>query len=118
MMEERRQAQRRFAVWFGSCHVQGEPPELWRDCGVFDFSTIGVGMDFRHPRVSELVGLRISVRLPVGASVDMTFTGQVRNAKSGPEGIVRAGLEFFDLSEDELYVIDLLELGSLETSTA
>lgn len=112
-MEDRRRAQRQSAVWIGSCHIQGEPSELWRDCGVFDFSTVGVGMDFRHPGTCEFVGRRISVRLPVGASVDMTFTGQIRNAKPGPDGIVRAGVEFPSLSEDELYVIDLLELGSL-----
>ena len=44
----------------------------------------------------------------------MTFTGHVRNAKPGPDRIVRAGVEFFGLSEDELYVIDLLELGAFE----
>jgi len=100
----------------GSCHVEGEPSDRWRDCGVFDFSTYGVGMDFRHPEADDLVGRRMSVRLPVGTSVDLTFTGEVRNLKSGPDGIVRAGIEFFGLSEDELYVIDLLQLGSLNGS--
>jgi PilZ domain len=115
-MKERRRAERLPAVWMGSCHIEGDSSDLWRECGVFDFSTLGVGMDIRHPGSSELVGRRISVRLPVGGSVDMTFTGQVRNAKAGPDRIVRAGIEFFGLSEDELYVIDLLELGSLSGS--
>ena len=115
-MEDRRRAQRQPAVWMGSCHVEGEPTDLWRDCGVFDFSTLGVGMDFRYPDAPDLVGRHISVRLPVGTSVELTFTGEVRNLKSGPDGIVRAGIEFFGLSEDELYVIDLLELGTLNTS--
>jgi len=115
-MEDRRRAQRQPAVWMGSCHVEGEPTDLWRDCGVFDFSTFGVGMDFRYPDAAHLVGRRMSVRLPVGTSVELTFTGEVRNLKSGPDGIVRAGIEFFGLSEDELYVIDLLELGTLNTS--
>jgi len=114
-MEDRRRAQRQPAVWMGSCHVEGEPTDLWRDCGVFDFSTFGVGMDFRYPDAAHLVGRRMSVRLPVGTSVELTFTGEVRNLKSGPDGIVRAGIEFFGLSEDELYVIDLLELGTLNT---
>ena len=114
-MEDRRQAQRQPAVWMGSCHVEGDSSDLWRECGIFDFSTLGVGMDFRHPGSSDLVGRRISVRVPVGDSVEMTFTGHVRNAKPGPDRIVRAGIEFFGLSEDELYVIDLLELSSLNT---
>jgi len=101
----------------GSCHVEGESSHQWRDCGVFDFSTLGVGMDFRHPGSSDLVGRRISLRLPVGDSVDMTLTGEVRNVRPGPDGIVRAGIEFVGLSEDELYIIDLMELGSLSTSS-
>jgi hypothetical protein len=69
-------------------------------------------MDFRHSGSSDLVGRRISVRLPVGGSIDMTLTGDVRNAKPGPDGIVRVGIEFLGLSEDELYIVDLLELTS------
>jgi hypothetical protein len=96
----------------GSCHVEGESPELWRDCGVFDFSTLGVGMDLRHPASTGLVGHRISVRLPVGDSIDMTVKGEVRNAKAGPDEIVRVGVEFDGLSEEELYIVDLLGVGA------
>jgi hypothetical protein len=110
----------------GFCHVEGESPNhvkgqssrLWRGCGVFDFSTLGVGMDFRHPYPSDLVGRRITVRLPVGGSFDITFTGEVRNTKAGPDEVVRVGIEFVGLSEDELYIVDLLELGSLTGSNA
>lgn len=112
-MENRRRAERQSAVWMGSCHVEGEPSHLWRDCGVFDFSGLGVGMDLRHPASTDLVGHRVSVRLPVGASMDITLTGEVRNAKAGPGGIVRAGVEFADLSETERSIVDLLELGSV-----
>ena len=73
---------------------------------------LGVGMDFRHPDPPDLVGRRITVRLPVGGSFDITFTGEVRNTKAGPDGVVRVGIEFVGLSEDELYIVDLLELGS------
>ena len=112
-MENRRRAQRQSAVWMGSCHVEGEPSHLWRDCGVFDFSSLGVGMDLRHPDSTDLVGHRVSVRLPVGASIDMTLTGEVRNAKAGPDGVVRAGIEFAGLSGTERSIVDLLELGSV-----
>jgi hypothetical protein len=112
-VENRRRAQRQSAVWMGSCHVEGEPSDLWRDCGVFDFSGLGVGMDLRHPGSTDLVGHRVSVRLPVGASIDMTLTGEVRNAKAGPDGIVRVGIEFSGLSDTERSIVDLLELGSV-----
>jgi len=122
-MEDRRREQRQSTVWMGFCHVEGESsglPEdessrLWRGCGVFDFSTLGVGMDFRHDDPADLVGRRISVRLSVGESIDIAFTGVMRNVKAGPDGIVRVGVEFVGLSEDELYIVDLLELGSLST---
>jgi hypothetical protein len=95
----------------GSCHVEGELSDLWRECGVFDFSSLGVGMDLRHAGSSDLVGRRVSVRLPVGASIDMTLTGEMRNAKAGPDGIVRAGIEFAGLSETERSIVNLLDLG-------
>lgn len=105
----RRRAQRQSAVWMGSCHIEGEPPDLWRDCGVFDFSNFGLGMDLRHP--SDLVGCRVSVRLPVGVSIDVNLTGEVRNAKPGPDGVVRVGIEFVGLSKTERSIVDLLNLG-------
>lgn len=108
-MENRRRAERQSAVWMGSCHVEGESSDEWQDCGVFDFSTLGVGMDLRHPSASDLLGRRISVRLPVGDSMDVTLTGEVRNAKPGPDGIVRAGVEFVGLLETERSIVDLLE---------
>ena len=115
-MENRRRAERQSAVWMGSCHVEGEPSDLWQDCGVFDFSSLGLGMDLRHPDSSDLVGRRVSVRLPVGASIDMTFTGEVRNAKAGPDGIMRAGVEFTGLSDTERAIVDLLDVGSVMRS--
>lgn len=108
-MENRRRADRQAAVWIGLCHVEGEPADEWRDCGVFDVSALGVGMDLRYPDSSDLLRRHISVRLPVGASVDMTLTGEVRNVKAGPDGIVRAGIEFVELSEAEGSLVDLLE---------
>ncbi|HSZ37834.1 MAG TPA: PilZ domain-containing protein [Acidimicrobiales bacterium] len=111
-MENRRRAQRQSAVWIGLCHVRGDSPEMWRDCGVFDLSALGVGMDLRHPDAAELVGRSVSVRLPIGVALDMTLTGEVRNAKNGPDGIVRMGMEFEDVSDTERSIVDLLERDS------
>ncbi len=108
-MENRRRAQRQPAVWMGSCHVEGESSDLWWECGVFDFSALGAGVDLRHPGGSDLVGRRLSVRLPVGDSIDVTLTGEVRNTKAGPDEIVRAGVEFVGLSETERSLVELLE---------
>jgi hypothetical protein len=47
----------------------------------------------------------------MGASIDVTLTGEVRNAKAGPEGVVRVGIEFVDLSKTERSIVDLLNLG-------
>jgi hypothetical protein len=112
-VENRRRAERQSAVWIGLCHVQGDPLELWRDCGVFDLSAFGVGMDLRHPDASALVGRSVSVRLPIGVSMDMTLTGDVRNAKEGPDGIVRIGVEFEDVSDTERSIVEFLERDSL-----
>ena len=112
----RRRAKRQSVVWVGSCHVEGEPSDLWRDCGAFDFSNFGLGMDLRYP--SDLVGCRVSVRLPVGASINVTITGEVRNTKAGPDGIVRVGIEFRGLSQTERSIVDLLDRGPGSSSSA
>ena len=93
----------------GTCHVAGDAPNLVRDCGIFDISTGGVGMDFHYGDPMRLEGRRISVRLPLGNSIEVAFTGEVRNVRAGPGGIVRAGLEFVDLEDSERSIVDLLD---------
>jgi hypothetical protein len=99
----------------GTCHVAGDAPNLVRDCGIFDISTLGVGMDFHYADPMRLEGRYISVRLPLGNSVEVAFTGEVRNVRPGPGGIVRAGLEFVDLGDSERSIVDLLEVDSAVT---
>ena len=108
-MQNRRRADRQPAIWMGTYRFEGQSSHQWGNCGVFDFSAHGLGMDIRIRCATGLVGRRVSVRLPVGDCMDLTFTGEVRNAKSGPDGIVRAGVEFTDLSEMENSIVDLLE---------
>jgi len=106
---DRRRTERQSSIWMGSCYVDGDPSDLWRDCGVFDFSNSGLGMDLRHP--SDLVGCRVSVRLPVGPSIDLTLTGEVRNAKAGPDGVVRVGIAFVGFSKTERSIVEQLNFG-------
>lgn len=120
-VEDRRRAERQTASWMGRCHIQDEPLDLWRECAIIDVSTIGVGIDVCYPDPVELLGMwqdgelrldvsrRITLRLELGPSVDMTIAGEVRNAGSGPDGIVRAGIEFVGLTETERSILDLLE---------
>ena len=93
----------------GTCHVSGDAPNLVRDCGIFDISTLGVGMDFHYADPMRLEGRRVAVRLPLGDSVEVAFTGEVRNVRPGPGGIVRTGIEFVDLMDSERSIVDLLE---------
>jgi hypothetical protein len=112
----------------GSCYIEGEPSDLWRECAIIDVSALGLGIELLHPDPVDLLGLwqdgelrthvsrRITVRLELGPSVEMTVAGRVRNAGSGPDGIVRAGVEFVGLTETERSMVDrLVQLVSANT---
>jgi hypothetical protein len=111
----------------GLCHIQDEPADQWRECAIIDISPLGVGIDLCHPDPIELLGMwqdgelrlhlsrRITVRLKLGPSIDMTFAGEVRNAGSRPDGIVRAGIEFVGLTEAERSIVDLLTSRAVST---
>lgn len=114
-MENRRRAERRSGIWMGTCHVEGDAPDLVRDCGVFDISKLGVGMDFHYPDPMRLEGRRVSVHLPLGGSVEVAFNGEVRNVRVGPGGIVRAGIEFVGLIDAERSLVDLLDYDTVLT---
>jgi hypothetical protein len=58
------------------------------------------------------------VLLELGRSVDVTVAGEVRNAESAPDGIVRAGLEFVGLTDTESSIVDLLERRAVTRSRA
>jgi hypothetical protein len=119
MMEDRRQAQRQSAAWKGSCHIEGESPNRWRDCEVVDISSLGMGVEFHTPAwSSDLTGRHISVDLPaVGASIKMILEGEIRNVSTHPDGIIRAGVMFVGLSDEECSIADVLALASLGSST-
>ena len=110
-MENRRRKDRQSALWMGRCHIEDEPADQWRECAITDVSTLGVGIELCHPDPVELLGLwqhdalslhtsrRITVRIELCPSVEMTVAGMVRNAGSEPDGIVRAGIEFVGVTE-------------------
>jgi hypothetical protein len=98
------------------CQVKGEDADRWRECAIFDLSVLGLGIDFPHPRAKALLSRSITVLIELGRSVDMTVTGEVRNAESGSDGIVRAGIEFVGLTDTERSVVGLLEQRAVSRS--
>jgi hypothetical protein len=119
-VENQRRAERLSTLCMGHCHVENDPSDMWRECEIRDVSTLGLGIEFSYPDPVELLGLwqdgelrlrmsrRITVRLELGPSVDMTVAGEVRNAGSGPDGSIRAGIEFVSLTEPERSIVDHL----------
>lgn len=117
-MENRRRAERQSALWVGRCHMEGEPSDLWRECTIVDVSTLGVGMNLRHPDPIELLGLwqdgalrldasrRMTVHFETDASVETPVVAEIRNAGSSPDGFVRAGIEFVGLTETQRSLVD------------
>ena len=126
-MEDRRRAERQPALWMGHCHIQDEPSELWHECAVIDVSALGVGIELYHADPVELLAMwhdseerlhlsrRVTVRLDLGPSVDMTVAGEVRDAGSGPDGIIRVGIEFVGLTGPERSIVRFLERRALRT---
>jgi hypothetical protein len=126
-VKNRRRSERQSALWMCHCHLEDEPSDLWRECAITDISKRGVGIDLYHPDVVELLGLwqdgeirlhpnrRIRVRLELGPSVDITVAGEVRNAGSGPDGLIRAGIEFVGLSKAERSIVGYLERRAVKT---
>jgi hypothetical protein len=111
----------------GRCHIEDEPSDRWRECAIIDISTLGLGIDLLHSGEVELLGtwqddevrmhlnLHITVLLELGPSVAMTVSGVVRNAGSRPDGIVRVGMEFVGLTENERSIVELLERRAVTT---
>jgi PilZ domain len=91
------------------CRIEGEDADRWRECAIFDLSMLGLGIDLPNVSAKKLQRRRITVLLELGRSVDMTVSGQVRNAESSSDGIVRVGVEFVGLSDTESAIVGLLE---------
>jgi len=127
-VEDRRQAERLPAFCMGTCHVEGEPPDQWWECEIIDASTLGLGIELCHPDPVALLGMwqdgelqlsggrRITVRLDLGPSCDMTVEGDVRHAASGPDGVVRAGIKFVGLTESQCSMIRVLQRRTVSSS--
>ena len=108
-MENRRRVERKTAFSLSRCHIEDEPSDPWRECAIFDVSTLGVGIDLCRPDAAELLSRRVTVLVELGPSFDITVAGEVRNAESVSDDIVRVGIEFVGLTETERAIVDILE---------
>jgi hypothetical protein len=102
----RRRVPRQLAGWSGTCLMDGEPETDRRECRVVDISMLGLGLVFRHPSPSGLVGGRVSVEVSaVDDRVIIRLEGVVRYATVTSGGAVRVGVEFDDDAETESFII-------------
>ena len=101
-MEHRRRAPRQTAGWRGLCLAEGDPANGWHECRVVDISMLGLGITLHHPAPSQLMGRVLSVEVPaLDARVKIRFEGTIRNAAAQVAGgVVRVGIEFAGLSEE------------------
>jgi hypothetical protein len=103
-MVDNRRTPRQLANWAGLYRLQGESSVEGRVCEIVDISKLGLGITLDYRRLSELIGRRISVEIPVaGDTVDVRLMGHINNAApvSGVSGIVRVGVEFVGVSPME-----------------
>jgi hypothetical protein len=102
----RRRVPRQLAGWTGTCAMDSDPETERHQCRVVDISMLGLGLVFRHPSPSSLVGGRISIEVSaVDDRVNIRLEGVVRNSTVTSGGAVRVGVEFDDDEESESYSI-------------
>jgi len=111
-MERRRRVPRVPAGWPGRCRIDGDLRSDWRDCTLIDISVAGVGLEVFGAVPENLIGYRLAaeVHAPIGASVSISLSGEVRNTSEGSEGGTRVGMEYVDLSDTERKILRVLEL--------
>ncbi len=108
-MLERRRSPRQTSGWSGSCLIEDEHTEGWRECSVLDISPFGLGMTFSHDHPLGLVGRAVAVEFPaVSDWVSIRLEGEIKNAALIRPGLIRASVEFVGLSEAEQAIATVL----------
>ena len=109
-METRRRLPRQPADWPGKYHF-GESDKADGICRVVDISRMGIGVELIGERPHDPIGRRLVVEVqgPAGGSIRIFMAGEVRHVESMPNDGIRVGLEFTDLSDMELSILDALE---------
>lgn len=109
-MERRRRVPRHTAGWKGKYRVEGAGSDVWHSCRVLDISVIGMGIEMFGPvpHPTRLLGQHMVVEAPAGSSFGIRQRGEIKNVGPGPNGGVRAGLEFVDLTEAQRSILDAI----------
>jgi hypothetical protein len=109
--ELRRRVPRHVTGWPAKCQFGDDPGSAWGECQVLDISILGAGLEIFELLRRDPVGREITVeaQTTVGGSVSIRFVGVIRNVRPGPQGGIRAGIEFLGLSETERTILDALE---------
>jgi hypothetical protein len=87
--------------------LKDDPGAAWGECQVLDFSVLGARLVISESVPNDLIGREIAVEFQTaGASNSTRWVGVIRNVDSGPEGGIRVGIQFGDLSWSEQAVLD------------
>lgn len=100
MSELRRLLPRQFADWSAKYAFDDGPDEAWHDCTVVDISSAGAGLELPEASLDEAVGRHILLAVHL--------RGELRNAGSGRNHCLRAGIQFVGLTRAEHDYLDSL----------
>jgi hypothetical protein len=108
--EWQRRVPRQAVGWSGKCMFADDPAPLWAECQVLDISILGAGIEVFGPIGDDLIGREITAEvLTSNGSVNIRLVGVVRGVSPGPQGGIRAAIEFSGLSDSERTILDALE---------
>jgi hypothetical protein len=108
--QQQRRVPRQPVGWSGKCVFSDDPAFDWAVCQVLDISILGAGIEIFGPIVDDVIGREITVQvLTSNGSVSIRLVGIVRGVGPGPQGGIRAGIEFPGLSDSERTILDALE---------
>ena len=100
----RRLLPRHLTDWRGRYRVEGESEDHWRECRVVDISAAGAGLELVDVTPEETLGRKIILELEL--------TADVRYTREGPDGSLRVGVQFLELTEAKrAYIASLTEFG-------
>ena len=99
--ELRRFMPRQFADWSGNYLVESDSETRWRYCRVVDISSAGAGLELREAPAQTAEGDRIFIAVHLQA--------EIRNVRPTPNGLVRAGTQFVNLTEAERVYLESQE---------
>ena len=107
--EQRRKQRRALNRWSGRYRL--EAAAGWRECTLVDISATGAGFDafmLRSDAVLSTVA-ELEITEPSGGpDASIRLRGTIRHLTRSPEGHIRVGIEFLELTELESQLLGML----------